>query len=202
MYRFNGQDLRLQRELEAAMMVMEATTGLEHRWALRVVGHSGSSDSIDLFAGDGLRRFEQGGMGGAAAGGAVPGSDAERWAVLQRVVAHTQFCQAGDQTVPAIERVAKQLADARDAQGGLLIAVSDANLDRYRIKPAEVAAALASQNHAGVDAHFIAIAQFGESGDRLVAALPTGKGHVCEDPKALPVVIRRLLMQRADQRAR
>lgn len=44
--RFNGYDQRLDRELEAVVMVMEAFEGFEKRVRYDIVGHSGESKCI------------------------------------------------------------------------------------------------------------------------------------------------------------
>lgn len=44
--RFNGYDHRLDRELEAVVMVMEAFEGFEKRVGYDIVGHSGESKNI------------------------------------------------------------------------------------------------------------------------------------------------------------
>lgn len=44
--RFNGYDHRLDRELEAIVMVMEAFDGFEKRVRYDIVGHSGESKNI------------------------------------------------------------------------------------------------------------------------------------------------------------
>lgn len=44
--RFNGYDHRLDRELEAVVMVMEAFEGFETRVRYDIVGHSGESKNI------------------------------------------------------------------------------------------------------------------------------------------------------------
>lgn len=46
MYRFNGYDGRLDREMEACVMVMEAFSGYEGKFQYDVVGHSG--DEYDI----------------------------------------------------------------------------------------------------------------------------------------------------------
>ena len=46
MYRFNGYDGRLDRELEACVMVMEAFAGHEAKFQYDIVGHSGDSYNI------------------------------------------------------------------------------------------------------------------------------------------------------------
>lgn len=44
--RFNGYDQRLDRELEAVVMVMEAFEGFENRVRYDIIGHSGESKNI------------------------------------------------------------------------------------------------------------------------------------------------------------
>lgn len=46
MYRFNGYDGRLDRELEACVMVMEAFSGYEGKFQYDIVGHSGDDYRI------------------------------------------------------------------------------------------------------------------------------------------------------------
>lgn len=46
MYRFNGYDGRLDREMEAVIMVLEALQGHEARIQYDIVGHSGESYNI------------------------------------------------------------------------------------------------------------------------------------------------------------
>lgn len=46
MYRFNGHDGRLDREMEACVMVMEAFNGYEDKLKYDIVGHSGEDYHI------------------------------------------------------------------------------------------------------------------------------------------------------------
>lgn len=46
MYRFNGYDGRLDRQLEACVMVMEAFSGYEGKFQYDIVGHSGDDYHI------------------------------------------------------------------------------------------------------------------------------------------------------------
>lgn len=46
MYRFNGYDGRLDREMEACIMVMEAFNGYEGKFQYDIVGHSGDDYGI------------------------------------------------------------------------------------------------------------------------------------------------------------
>lgn len=48
MYRFNGYDGRLDRELEAAVLVMEAFQGFDNKIQYDIVGHSGESHNISF----------------------------------------------------------------------------------------------------------------------------------------------------------
>lgn len=47
-YRFNGYDQRLDRELETVVMVMEAFEGFQERVQYDIVGHSGESHEIQF----------------------------------------------------------------------------------------------------------------------------------------------------------
>ena len=86
MYRFNGHDLRLQRMMEVACLVMEAfhgMTGVEYE----IIGHSGESASIPLVT--------------AVKG--MPKHEHDRLKVLQEMHAHAQFCISGDNTLEAVQ---------------------------------------------------------------------------------------------------
>jgi len=48
MYRFNGQDKRLDRLLEATCMIMESFSGYEAKYSYSIVGHSGGSSSASV----------------------------------------------------------------------------------------------------------------------------------------------------------
>ena len=84
MYRFNGTDGRLNRQLEALLMVME---GLDSKIAKEkikwdIVGHSGDSRYIPLSVADN-----------------PPSNDKERLKVLQEAASYPQFCFPGDFTI-------------------------------------------------------------------------------------------------------
>ena len=84
MYRFNGQDGRLDRMLEAAVMIMTALDGMESRFEYGIVGHSGDGPDIQFVV-----------------PGHPPEDRAEQLRILQKMVAHTQFCMSGDSTFEA-----------------------------------------------------------------------------------------------------
>lgn len=49
-YRFNGYDGRLDRELEAVVLVMEAFDGFEDKIIYDIIGHSGEEHKIIFVA--------------------------------------------------------------------------------------------------------------------------------------------------------
>ena len=147
MYRFNGQDGRLQRQCALAVMLMEALQGVEERLQYAMVGHSGEDDAIELV------RF-----------GHPPANAAQRLQVVQRMVAHSQFCMSGDMTLEAVQRAVHGITE-EEADDYFVFVISDANLRRYGIPPSRLAESLTS--HPDVNAFAIFIASIGEEADRI-----------------------------------
>ena len=184
MYRFNGYDERLNRCLEAAALVMESFDGMEDRFDYSIVGHSGDSKCIELVP------F-----------GNPPKNDKERMRVLQSMVAHSQFCQSGDNTVPAIRQAIKDVSrgygDGEDSiEDCIVIAVSDANLARYGISPKELGRSMSVEtNDRGFKtrAFCVFIASFGSEADDIRRDLPLGRGFVCMQTSELPRIVRNIL---------
>ena len=109
MYRFNSYDQRLERLLEATLMLME-TLKDDRRFQLHITGHSGDSAKIPLV------------------NPKTNMDEKTQLQVLECMVANTQYTWAGDNSVDAISSVVKDAGD-----GDLVIVISDANLDRYQI---------------------------------------------------------------------
>lgn len=166
MYRFNGQDGRLERMLETSLMVMESFAGFDKTLEYSIVGHSGDSPDIPFVA------F-----------GEPPADRKQRLKVLQKMAAHTQYCASGDHTVEAVARAVKRVVE-KDADDFYVLVVSDANLDRYGIRPARIGELLSSDPR--VKAHAIFIASLADEAERIQRQLPSGRGHVCLDTAALP----------------
>jgi hypothetical protein len=116
MYRFNGYDERLMRCLEAALLVMESFEGFENRFDYSIIGHSGDSNCIELVD------F-----------GRPPRNEKERMQILQKMIAHSQYCQSGDNTLEAMDRAIVDIAmpHGEDEDDHIVVGVSDANLARY-----------------------------------------------------------------------
>lgn len=127
MYRFNGYDQRLDRELETVVMVMESFEGFELRVRYDIIGHSGESHNIPFV------------------NPKNPPADAKmRLETIKMMHAHSQFCWSGDNTLSSIKFAVDSLAK-EDADESIVVVLSDANLSRYNISPKSLAAALVSQ---------------------------------------------------------
>ena len=78
MYRFNGVDKRLEKQMESVLMVMEAFKGFETKIVYDIVGHSGDGFNIKFVD-----------------SATNPKNEADRLKLLQTMVAHSQFCTSG-----------------------------------------------------------------------------------------------------------
>jgi MoxR-like ATPase len=170
MYRFNGYDGRLQRLLEATLMIMESLKD-DDRFALTIVGHNGDSAEIPLFR------------------SSTPQDPKTQLKVLESMVAHTQYTLAGDSTLEAIE-----LAISQAREGDLVLVITDANLQRYRIDPADVSDLLKRKD---VHAHLVLIGGFGEEANKLSKAIPNERAQVCLDSEDLPLIIKNIVASAA-----
>lgn len=164
MYRFNGRDKRLNRSLEAAALIMESFVDMEHQFDYSMVGHSGDSACIPLI------EF-----------GCPPNNALERMRILQQMVAHTQYCQSGDNTLPAINRAMLDVgaSDVTDQTECFVVAISDANLYRYGIQPKELGQIMRGQSLSTTEsipkAFCIFVASFGEEANEIQRELPLGR---------------------------
>jgi len=166
MYRFNSYDKRLERLLEATLMIMDALEG-DERFKLQIIGHNGSSARIPLATAD------------------TPKDPATQLRILEEMVAHTQFTWAGDSTLEAIETaISKAKTDE------LVLVISDANLRRYRIDPKQVAALLQRND---VHTHLILIGSIGDEASDLAKAIPNGRAQVCSHSDELPLQMKNIL---------
>ena len=170
MYRFNGYDGRLQRNLEATLMIMEALKD-DERFHLTIVGHNGDSADIPFVSKDTLL------------------DPATQLRILESMVAHTQYTFAGDRTLEAIEN-----AVSNAHEGDLILVISDANLKRYRIAPEQVSDLLKRKN---VHAHLVLIGSMGEEANRLARAIPNERAQVCLDSGELPLIIKNIVASAA-----
>ncbi|ELK10022.1 hypothetical protein PAL_GLEAN10015254 [Pteropus alecto] len=103
--------------------------------------------------------------------------------------AHAQFCMSGDHTLDgtqhAIQDIVKEEADEY-----FVIVLSDANLSRYGIHPAEFAQILT--HNPQVNAFAIFIGSLGDQATSLQRTLPAGRSFVAMDTKDIPQILQQI----------
>jgi len=151
---------------------MESFHGYESKFEYSMVGHSGDSPSIPFvdYANP-------------------PKNRRERFEILEKMAAHSQFCMSGDFTLEATEIAIAQMAKA-DADEKFVFVISDANLERYGIHPKELAKILVSDP--SVQSYAIFIASMWHEGERIARSLPPGHGFVCERTSQLPITFKNI----------
>ncbi|KHJ98846.1 hypothetical protein OESDEN_01157, partial [Oesophagostomum dentatum] len=170
MYRFNGHDKRLNRSLEAALMVMTSFEGKGDKIAYDITGHSGDGPCVEFVT-----------------RGHYPKNDKERLDILKQMVAHTQFCSSGDFTVEGLDEAIKAVSKEKNCDERFVVLISDANLDRYGISPKDLVKVMNRSD--AVRSFVILIGSLGQQADRLRASLPNGKAFVCENTSDLPKIM-------------
>ncbi|RZC39738.1 von Willebrand factor A domain-containing protein 8 [Asbolus verrucosus] len=172
MYRFNGYDGRLDRELEAAVLVMEAFQGFEDKIQYDIIGHSGEDVSIPF-----VKLKEP------------PKNNKERLDVIRKMHAHAQYCWSGDHTLEGTESAITSLAE-EECDEAIVVVLSDANLQRYGIPPSQLAAALTAKSN--VSGYAIFIGSLGDQAERLQEKLPAGRAFICSDVSQLPQILKQI----------
>ncbi|KAK2575217.1 hypothetical protein KPH14_002679 [Odynerus spinipes] len=172
MYRFNGYDGRLDREMEACVMVMEAFSGYEDKFQYDIVGHSGDDYRIVF-----VDRSQP------------PKDNKKRLEVIKMMHAHSQFCMSGDNTLEATQYAISSLAK-EDSDESIVVVFSDANLERYGIRPERFAKVLMS--NPDVNAYAIFIGSLGDQATRLIEKMPSGRAYVCMDLQKIPRILQQI----------
>ncbi|GIY28025.1 von Willebrand factor A domain-containing protein 8 [Caerostris darwini] len=172
MYRFNGHDNRLQRELESVVLVMEAFHGYKEKFQYEIVGHSGEDFCIQF------SKFDE-----------PPKNPKERLELIRNMHAHTQFCMSGDNTLEATNFAIKTITK-EDADEYFVIVMSDANFDRYGISPCSFAKLLTSNPK--VNAFAIFIGSLGDQAAMLSKQLPAGRTFMCFDSSLLTQILQKI----------
>lgn len=242
MIRFNGQDRRLERMLEASLLIMEAlprksveeedgsadqgqsqgsadesatdsgNSELAEHIEYSITGHSGdtaeevfvdfpdspsSSSSVeDLFGimGGGRTKYSsQRRQKHRIPRGVL--NERDKMSVLEKMVAHSQFCLPGDHTLQAAEvAVDRALQGAEDGDNTqrIVIVLSDANFHRYGIEPADLSRVMRKSDR--VKVHMILIASLGDEAEEVAKQLPLGYAHLCSESADLPAILRKILV--------
>ncbi len=182
MYRFNGQDQRLERMLETALMIMEA--------------FSSSSDDTDGSGDPGVLQYAMSGHSGDSSYipflkyGQGTSNEGERMAILQQMIAHSQFCSSGDNTVEAIREAVGRVADSvkgvSTSSQRFVIVVSDANFNRYGISTSTIKSAMTHDPR--VKVFLVLIASMGDEAGKVAKQLPEGHCFVCDGSSGTDIV--------------
>ncbi|XP_066591206.1 von Willebrand factor A domain-containing protein 8 [Prorops nasuta] len=172
MYRFNGYDQRLDREMEACVMVMEALSGHERKIQYDIVGHSGDDYNIIFTESTCPVNNNKG-----------------RLEIIKMMHAHSQYCMPGDNTLEATQHAIKSL-EKEDSDESIVVVLSDANLERYAISPSEFAKALSSSRN--INAYAIFIGSLNDQATRLTSQLPLGKAFVCLNLENIPHILQQI----------
>lgn len=121
-------------------------------------------------------------------------NEKERMKVLQKMVAHTQYCQSGDNTVSALDHAINDaIKHANGNDTSLVIALSDANFERYGIHPKALAKLMEAGDAKNVKSHCIFLASFNSEADEIKEQSPPGRVHICRRTKDLPRLFRDIL---------
>ncbi|XP_055616057.1 von Willebrand factor A domain-containing protein 8 [Toxorhynchites rutilus septentrionalis] len=173
MYRFNGYDGRLDRQLEAVVMVMEAFDGFETKIKYDIVGHSGEAVEIPFINVSN-----------------PPKDDKRRLETIKMMHAHSQFCWSGDHTLPAARNAVDGMAK-EECDEAIVVVLSDANLSRYGISPRNLNDILQKQSPK-VQAYVIFIGSLGDEAQLITNNMTAGKSFVCMNLEQLPQILKQI----------
>eukprot|EP00750_Incisomonas_marina_P033798 INCI9961.3.p1 GENE.INCI9961.3~~INCI9961.3.p1 ORF type:complete len:179 (+),score=34.28 INCI9961.3:295-831(+) len=169
MARGNAWDGRLDRTAATAVLLIESLEKFRHKFNYAMVGHSGSTADLELVA------FDR-----------PPLTDADKYAVIEKIYGHANGCASGDNSMQAAELGIQDLV-REDADDYFLFLLSDANLGRYDVSPQEMGKVLRSEERVNAYAIFIAEPMAAEW---LKSELPFGHGLVALDLQQLPTTIK------------
>ena len=172
MYRFNGMDQRLTKSVECAIMIMESFKGHEDKIDYSIIGHNGDSGNLPLVP------FGQ-----------PPTNKKQRMDVCMKMIAYSQFCWSGDNTVTAMEK-SLDIVTAEPADGYFVFVISDANFQQYGISPAHLSRIIKAKDE--VNMFCIFIASIGHQAKAIQQQLPAGHGFECYDTTRMPIVLQQI----------
>ena len=100
---------------------------------------------------------------------------------------------AGDHTQSAAVLAINELGlDSEHFDESFVVVLSDANFDRYGIRPENFGKIL--NRNENVNAFVIFIGSLGDQASHLQKRLPAGKSFVCLDTKKLPEILQTIFM--------
>ncbi|GAA5999420.1 hypothetical protein JCM5350_001970, partial [Sporobolomyces pararoseus] len=175
LYRQNF-DGRLTRSLEALVMILESFSRLspagQAKYRLDLVGHSGEEKSIPLV--QDVQSLDAGTI----------------YKVLAKASLIPQYCFAGDNTIEAIEAAIDKVGEeVSESDECFVIALTDANFERYGITEADLRASL--NRNTKVATSLIAIGEGAEC-EWLARSLP-GKAYRVKETSDLARTLKSIL---------
>ena len=115
------------------------------------------------------------------------------------MVTHSAHCWTGDNTLSGIregvQSVSQRTAALGDEATGFVLAMSDANLQRYGIKAEALDMALTSEPQ--VQACIVLLGSLGNEATDVASKVPGGRAVVCSHTSILPGVVRQFLEKSA-----
>jgi MoxR-like ATPase len=169
MARLNNWDGRLDRMVQATILMMEALSGFNHKFDYAIVGHSGVGPDIPLV------EF-----------GNPPTTREEKVDVVNKIFSASRGATTGDSSLLAAQLAIKAVVKEK-GDDYLVFLFSDANLGRYGISPAHLTEALTSKK--SVQGHAIFLAE-AAAAEWLAKEMPWGRGFVAMDLTALPKILK------------
>lgn len=97
---------------------------------------------------------------------------------------------SGDYTLEAIDVATKKLAKEEEVDERFLITLSDANLERYGIRPKHLAEVMDMEKN--VNSYLILIGSLGPQAERLRRELPPGKAFIAQNTAELPQIMQEI----------
>jgi len=222
MYRFNGYDGRLERMLETTLMILQSLprlhsldgenskdkNNLSDLIEYSIVGHSGDTSQVTFVEFPSLQQQGLEGIGDETDKYSTftevgkktkkspigPLNEKDMLQIMERMVAHSQYCLAGDNTLPATKKAIRRIQQIEPKNENirrLVIVVSDANFARYGIQPQKVHNAMIKSDQ--VQTHMVMIGGLHDEAQKVVAKLPVGRGHTCMESSDLPSIFREIL---------
>jgi len=168
-----------------------------------------SSDYVEYLAQIQAGKSAGSGQGAHTGGGGnlfpPPVDEADRMNVLSKMVAHSQYCMSGDNTLKATEQAINRAMDEEAGVGNgagaevttenYIVVVSDANFARYGISPHRLGSVMTRHQHAASPpaVHFVFLASMDGEAQQIVKELPVGHGHVCLQTQDLPNILKDIL---------
>lgn len=176
-----ASDGRLERSLEAAVMIMESLKGFERKFDYRVVGHSGDTDELKLVD-----------------WGKPPKNEKQRLDIIKAMHAHTESCDSGDHTLEAARKAIFDSAAQPEADDRFVFLISDANLDQYSITHDMVSRLFDLDKRVHVFVLFIANAR--DNAASFAKKMPSNV-FVCLDKAQMPKVMKRMFLAAASSKS-